>query len=509
MTAKNRFFRDGALLTAVALAVRTVNLFFGAFVGRTVLAEGLGLYTLLMTVFGFAVTFATSGVSLTVTRLCADAVGEGDFPRVRAVLRASVRYALAFSLTATLFLLLLARPLALRAVGDMRAAPALSVLTLSLCPIALSAVFSGYFIGVHRVARNAAAQVLTQGVRMGVTCLFLRQVAAGGAIPACFFLSAVSAGSDVLCFLLLLGQFLAEQRSLPPAGDSAMPRVIGMAVPLAFSAYIRQALLTVEHILIPERLCKGGSTRAEALASYGVLHGMAMPVLLYPMAPLTSFSGLLVPEFAECLAAGKHDRMRRMAEQAVHATLVYAVAVAVILWLFSEEIGFRVYHSYQAGYFIAVLAVVVPMMYLDHVTDAMLKGIGEHVYSMWVNISDAALSVVLVYFLLPRLGILGYAVAIILMESYNFLLSFLRLRRRVRFALRPGRSLLLPALCAALAAFATRRLFIMHGDVTSHLWLLLKILFAACLFLALYLPSVLLWDRLFARTARKKSGIVT
>ena len=90
MTNKKRFFYNGMLLTAVGLAVRTVSLFFSAFVSRTVGVEGVGLQTIIMTVYSLAVTFSTSGISLTTTRLVASAVGEGKSESVGQVLRGAI-----------------------------------------------------------------------------------------------------------------------------------------------------------------------------------------------------------------------------------------------------------------------------------------------------------------------------------------------------------------------------------------------------------------------------------
>ena len=263
-------------------------------------------------------------------------------------------------------------------------------------------------------------------------------------------------------------------------------------MPLALSAYIRSALVTVEHTLIPICLRMRGAGVSESLASYGVLHGMTLPMILYPMATLTSFAGLLVPEFAEAKAAGNDARMCRIAGRAVHTTLVYAVGVSVLMCLLSEEIGYCLYASYDAGYYIARIAPVIPVMYLDHITDSMLKGIGEHVYSMWVNISDACLSVLLVLLFIPRMGIGGYALVIVLMEAYNFLLSFIRLRRRIRFRVSLFRSLCLPGGAAALAAFLSHTLFAMHGAATYGLWLFFKTAIAASVFFGLVKLSELI-----------------
>ena len=161
--------------------------------------------------------------------------------------------------------------------------------------------------------------------------------------------------------------------------------------------------------------------------------------------------------------------------------------------MFSEELGYTVYNSYDAGYYISTLSFIVPIMYLDHVADSMLKGIGEQVFSMWVNISDSLLSVLLVWLLIPRLGIMGYAVVIVVMEAYNFALSIIRLRKRVSFSVSPISSLLLPLLASLVAATLTRSIFSFGGSGVSFLWIFLKMLFAASLTVAML--SVLKIDK--------------
>ena len=482
MTNRNKFFLNGAILSAVGLSMRTVGLIFGAFISRAVGAEGTGLYTLVMTVYSFAVTLATSGISLTVTRLVAAAIGENRRSDVGRVLRGALAYALMFSALSAIALGFGAELLSTHVIHDPRSVRSLRLLSLSLVPVALGSVFSGYFVGIKRVSANAIVQVVSQLAKVAVTVVLVTVFSSRGTEAAVTALALGIVLSELISFLLMLIQFLADRlKKRPGSRGTALRDVSGMALPLAFSAYIRSGLLTLEHVLIPRRLTESGKDASEALASYGSLHGMALPLVLYPMSPLSSFSGMLVPEFAE--GQGRGARMKRIASEVMNTTLAYAVAVAIFLYVFSEELGYVIYHSYDAGVYIALVAPVVPIMYLDHVTDSMLKGIGEHVFSMWVNITDSLLSVVLVWFLIPKLGIGGYALVIIIMEAYNFTLSLLRLRCRIRFSVDPFLALVLPAACATLAAYLSHALFIMKGTATTPLWLVLKLVFAASVFL--------------------------
>ena len=470
------------MLTVVALAMRTAAMLFGAFVSRTVGAEGTGLYTVIMTVYSFALTLATSGISLTVTRLVASAIGEGNPEKIGKVLRSAVVYSLLFGFLATFLLFFGANFIGGFILNDARTVVSLKVLAFSLIPVSLGSVIGGYFVGVRRVGFNAASQVLGQMLKIFVTVFLVVKLSEEGVESCVMALCLGITLTEVLGFLIQVFCYAYDRykyaRGVDKSQGSELYDVAKNALPLAFSAYVRSALLSLEHILIPRRLCDGGETSSEAYSNYGLLHGMALPVILYPMTPLSSFSGLLVPEFAKDISASNRERMSRVASEALGTTLLYSSVCAVVLYSFSEELGYTVYGSYEAGYYIRTLAPVVPIMYLDHVTDSMLKGIGEQVFSMWVNISDSVLSILLVWFLIPKMGILGYAVVIVVMEGYNFALSFFRLKKKINFKVDIIRTFALPLLAALASASVTNVLFKFSGRYVPPVWLAVKILFA-------------------------------
>ena len=481
MTKRRRFLFNGLILTLVGLAMRGSALFLGAYIAGVIGAEGIGLQGLIATVYSLAVTLATSGVSLSVTRLVAASIGEGGGDS--RILRGAFLYATFFGLLATALLLLLSERIGVAILLDGRTVGALRILALSLLPMALSGVISGYFVAVRRVTLNAAVNVVGQVMRIGLTVALLVRLSDGTTEGAVRALAIGATVTETVCFLVALIELLVDRRLYGSTENKGydLPRVAGMALPLAFSAYVRSFLMTVEHSLIPRRLIDRGDTKSEALSAYGYLGGMALPIVLFPMTPLSSFSGLLVPEFAESEGAGDRARMERIASRASSLTLIFATVVAVFIYAFSEELGYVIYGTYEAGRYVAILSPVIPLMYLDHVTDSMLKGIGEHVYSMWVNIADSLLSVALVWALIPLLGILGYAVVIILMELFNFILSFLRLRRRIRFKIDAMRSFIAPLIASLVAVYITSWLFDFGGSGADAVWLVSKMVFALCL----------------------------
>ena len=99
---------------------------------------------------------------------------------------------------------------------------------------------------------------------------------------------------------------------------------------MAFSAYLRSGLVTVEHMLIPWGLQRSGSSREKSLAAYGTVHSMVFPLVLFPSALSGSFAGLLVPEIAESVAIQDRARIDRIIDKVLHAVLIFSIATAVL-----------------------------------------------------------------------------------------------------------------------------------------------------------------------------------
>jgi stage V sporulation protein B len=178
--------------------------------------------------------------------------------------------------------------------------------------------------------------------------------------------------------------------------------------------------------------------------------------------------------------------MSKITTEALNTTLKYATVVSVLVAFFAEELGYVLYDSFDSGYYIRLLAPVIPIMYLDHVTDQILKGIGEHVYSMWVNIADSCLSLLLVYFLIPRMGIMGYALVIVIMEGFNFVLSIVRLAGKIKLRVNILGAVVTPAAAALIACFVCGSIFRFNGAASSLLWVAMKLIFAISVFVFLY-----------------------
>lgn len=463
MKTKRQYLLNALLLTAVTLLMRTVSVSFNIYVSNRVGAEAMGLLALVSSVYGFAVTLATSGIHLATVRTVAERLERSGGAENKRCLAACLSYAACFGLLATVLLFSLAHPIGTLLLRDIRTVRALRMLSFTLLPIALTSVLNGYFTAVRRAWKNALAQVSEQAVKITFTGYLLVVVAPKtieGSMLAILLGGAVSESLSLLLNILL---YLLDKRHFRHVSHSYSGeriRVASIALPVAISAYMRSGLLAIEHILIPRGLTAYGAGNSAALAAYGTLHSMALPVVLYPAAILSAFSTLLIPEITEQESAGNKTEIRYIAGRAYQMTILFSIGVSGVMLLLSGELGTVLYDNREVSNFIRALAPLIPIMYLDTATDAMLKGLGQQVYSMNVNIADALISVLSVALLVPRIGILGYLITIYITEIFNAALSVTRLLRVSGF--RPHLlSLLVRPLLSAVGATSIARISFM------------------------------------------------
>ncbi|MBQ9914741.1 MAG: oligosaccharide flippase family protein [Clostridia bacterium] len=479
-----RFLFNGLVLACSSVFLRGVGLVFNAYLTNQIGAEGIGLFGLVMSVYLFATTLANSGVSLAATRLVTEELSVGCDRGIRKSMRVCLLYTLFFGLLSGGVLFVFAEPLGRYFLDDARAIRSLRALSVSMPFIALSSAMNGYFQAVRRVMKSALAQVFEIGIKILVTVLLLRVFLEKGIEFACF---AVVLGGSIAelcsCFLLqiLYRLDLRRYRKQKECEGRYFLRTVKIAVPVAVSAYLRSGLVTLEHLLVPRGLKKFGASGSASLAQYGVVHGMVMPLLLFPAAILSAFGGLLVPELTEFQKLKRERDINRVVSRAIRLSLLFGIGAAGIFFAFAYELGMAIYDSGDAGLFIRFLAPLVIVMYTDSVTDFMLKGLNQQVYSMAYNIVDSAVSVALLYTVLPCCGINGYIAVIFLTEILNAFLSINRLILVTGFRIRVLWDVFVPLIFSLAAAYGVKAV-LYQGTVFS---LVLSVLSAVFIYLFL------------------------
>ena len=419
---------DAAVLTAGALMTRFVSLSYQAWLARRIGAAGLGLWQLIASANVFAATLAVSGIRYTATRLISEELG-GTEGNARGAMERCMVYALIFGCGACLLTFCGAETIGFLWIGDARTVASIRALAFALPLISVGCVFNGCFVASGKAWKSALVQAVEQLAGVGAVLLLMRGVPEGDMARECAAIAKGTLIADAVSLLLAaaLYGFSPFAGTRRPAPGRLTVRMLRLALPLAMSAYARTGLTTLEHMLVPRKLTESGVSAQSALAAYGTVTGMVFPLIAFPACLLGAVAELSVPELTAAQVRGDKARIRRTVTKLLRFTALYALGVGAFLLLCADALGSLVFHSDEVGRWIRLLTPLVPVMYLDMVTDGCLKGLGEMLRSMTYNVSEALVGLALAFTLLPRCAMTGYLIMLTVCELWNFTLSFTRL----------------------------------------------------------------------------------
>lgn len=443
MALRKKLIYNTALLTGSSLLMNCIGMAFQIWLVGRIGTTGIGLYQLVCAVTSLCATVAISGIRFACTRLVSEELGLENSAGIRGAMRRCTAYGLFFGLASAAILWLLAEPIGFLWVGDARTVLSLQISAFSMPCIALCSAFSGYFTAVGRVWKPTLVHLAEQLAGIALVALFLEMSPEGDIEKSCAAVTSGRLAADVLSLLLMAVVYAADRRSYYSGDEGGLRltgRMLKIALPLAVSAYARSALSTLQHLLVPRGLKAAGYSSDGALSGYGVIQGMVLPAILFPSCIMAAIAELIIPELTEAQVRQDEEGIKQTVASLFRMSLLFSSAVALFLFLFADMLGYVIYNSGEAGYYIRLLSPLVPIMYTDMTVDGCLKGLGQQVWSMGINILDALMGLLLVWWLLPRYALSAYIGIIYFGEVFNFILSVFRLRQTGSLSFKVRRS---------------------------------------------------------------------
>ena len=184
------------ILTAANLITKCLGFFNRVFLSGTIGAEGMGLYQLILPIYGLAWSITSAGFTTTISSLTAQEHIRGQNGNIGRIVKQSVCLSLGISLLLSLLLFLFAEETAVYILKDSRAAHPLQLLSFAIPFMAAGSCFRGFFLGMQETVVPAVSQVLEQTVRI-LTIYLLADIF-------------VPLGLSYACMAAVAGIFLGE-----------------------------------------------------------------------------------------------------------------------------------------------------------------------------------------------------------------------------------------------------------------------------------------------------------
>lgn len=404
---KNPMLKSAGILAFSGICAKSFDFAFRAMYSRQLGTEGMGLLSLGFGLHGVMLTVSTAGLGVAVSKVVSEYLEQKELDAVRQSMRLATWGVACLGLLVIFLTLVGAEWIGGRILGDVRISSGICCLAPSVLFMGVSYCLKGYFYASRKVWIPASSEFLEQAVKFVSISLLLRWFLSKGIAYGCAAVFAgISIGEFSSCLYLTLF-YLREKMHLVGGGEKAkvfLP-LFQVAFPSMLTSLAGSSLRMQEEVWIVSALKRFGLSHAEAVSGLGVMHGMVMPMLVFPLTLLGSVTTLLVPEIARRNTVKDKMRLRRLVDKVYRLGLVVGVGVCLVFIFFAPELAEDIYKNTEIVPMVRSLAILSPVMFLDSLSCAILNGLGKQFSLLVYHVSDSLLRLGAIFLLVPVFGI--------------------------------------------------------------------------------------------------------
>ena len=310
----------------------------------------------------------------------------------------------------------------------------ITVLAYSLPPACIHSCINGYFFGKKQAKYPAILQLLEQLARVLSVVIILNLNDKNGMETPLYVTVVGLLIGEITSSLFSILFYKPEKKKLTveinaPA-SSIVLEIFRYSIPLTTTRIVVGLLQSAENIYIPQNLLLAGYDTKEALSLFGVLTGMALPMIMFPTAITNSLSSMLLPAVSEQNAENTPRKLSGMIKKSVSFCMILGFISFMGFFLLGKFLGNFLFHSSLAGTFIMSLSFICPFLYTNTSLGAIINGLGKTGFTFFIHIVSTLIRLFFVFFMIPRFGILGYLWGVLLSQLFTFFISFLYINKR-------------------------------------------------------------------------------
>ncbi len=403
---KSQIVKNAVILGFSGFCAKGFDFFFRAYYSRFLGQEGMGILSLGFGIHGVMLTVSTAGLGVAISKLVSGYLEKKNYGAVLEGMKIALRSVFILSSIIMVVTFLGAEWMGEYILGEPRISTGLCCLAPSILFMGTSYCLKGYFYARRRVAIPALSEFLEQTVKGCLISLFLTLFLQKGIEYGCsaVFLGITLGEFSSCCYLMV--NFLIDKKFMNQ--ESTKKRIgnelFKIAFPTMLSSLSGSLLRMQEEVWIIGALKRFGMSHSQAVSNLGVLHGMVMPMLIFPLTLIGSVSTLLVPEISRADTSTDRRRLVRMTKKIYTFGIISGFLVMILFYLFPEGITQAIYHDSTIVPMVKTLSLLCPFMFLDSLSCSVLNGMGKQVSLLFYSVSDSLLRLVGILFFVSEFG---------------------------------------------------------------------------------------------------------
>lgn len=427
----NNFQRKSIILTFSNLAIGILGFLFSITLSKALGPEGMGLYGLVRPVYNVFLCISSAGLSIAVSKICAEYFGKGDYYNYKRTIKTSLTFTIIWTVIISSILFIFSPSISKYIIRDVRTAIALKLLSPAIVFISLSSCLKGYFISSFKINVPVIIDILEKALRIILLTAIISRINSADVtitVTAAYITLAIG---EFISFIFLYGYYKLDIKSLPfsrTKGESRVQlfyNIVAISFPLLATRLISSILSTFSSLIIPRRLVASGIEYRTALGMIGKFNGMARTVVFFPMVVIESISTLLIPDLSKSISKKDYYSAEERISRVLSISFLLGAATLIILLFFGDDLGLLLYKRNDLGKYIKFAALTAPVSYTASTSTGVLNGLGKQKIILRNSTLVSILRIVLLYILtaIPSINIYGYGIAAIITSSITLFLN--------------------------------------------------------------------------------------
>ena len=446
-------------VTFFSIITRALGFVLRIVLSRALTPEELGTYQIAMAVFGVLMTLVASGLPVIVSRSVA--YESGNKNEQAKTVSCGMIIALAIS-TLTCTLLYIFPSLFDKISGLEGTSNVLFYLLPALIFSSIYAIFRGSLWGTQNFFTISFSEFLEQVIRIVFILILF-------AIPSTLTCGAKAGLSLTLStvlssiFVTIMYFSLGNNVSRP---NKKTLTILKRSSPITAVRTISSAVQCVIALLIPARLMLFGFSESEALSEFGVIMGMALPMLMISGTLISSVAVSVIPEISKQTnniddASSIKDTIQLQTQ--AKSTIIICMLISFLLFpgfmALGEPIGEIIFASKRAGYYISRAAFIMIPSGISQITSSILNAVGLELKSLKNYAIGAVCLIICIYFLPKYLGTDALILGMSCLNIIPSVLNLYMLKKRGLFPEDLPKKLLLLFACSFPVSIITKQLY--------------------------------------------------
>ena len=426
-----KLLKAALIVTIFSIITRALGFAIKILLSRTLSPENLGEYQIVMSIFGLLLTMTCSGLPLIASRKVAyysscdkKAASSYTFSAL------SVAFTLSIIFSVGLYFF---RNIIENIYSSSNIAKMVILLIPGLIFSSIYSILRSALWGRKRFFSISFSEFFEQLIR--IVCLVvlfninipgisLGEKATLSLSIACVFSSLLV----VFDYFRFGGKLKAEKQVFLPVIKESFP------ITLARSASSLVQMLIA--FVIPLRLMVFGFSKSQAMAEFGIVTGMALPLVTIPSTFISSIAVAIVPEMSSQTtnidkeAPKNINVLKTNIYTAMRSTLIICFLFVPIFLALGRPISEIVFNNSRAGTYLSYGAILVVFMGINQITSSILNAIGLEIKALKNYVCGAIGLVFCIYFLPQFLGAISLVVAMLVLSIIASSMGLHMLKKR-------------------------------------------------------------------------------